>query len=145
MVTLDRQMIQMELRQRREEGCNVAGLDKRIDDALADDDTVDDAVFKALYDELDGLEPASDFPYQEPSELAAIRESRPDGIRRMTVLLSEDEVRDRIYGAWLVPGIVGLGGSVGSDPATLRPLPWGSHYQQCSPGCDGTYLWCGGL
>ncbi len=101
MRSLERQMIHMELLQRREEGCNVAGLDKRIDDALADDSNVDDAAFTALYDELDGLEPASDFAYQEPSELAAIRELRPAGVRRMSVALSEDEVRDRIYGAWL--------------------------------------------
>lgn len=100
MVSLERQIIQMELLQRREEGCNVAGLDKRIDEALADA-AVDDAVFKTLYDELDELEPAPGFLYQEPSELAAIRELRPGGARRMTVHLTEDEVRDRIYGAWL--------------------------------------------
>ena len=55
----------------------------------------------ALYDELDQLEPEASFPYDEPSDLDAIRACRPDGPRRMDVRLGEDEMRNRILGAWL--------------------------------------------
>lgn len=71
-----------------------------MEDALADDAT-DEAVFQSLYDELDALEPDASFPYEEPSDLEAIRALRPDGPRRMDLALSDDGIRDRIHGAWL--------------------------------------------
>ncbi len=87
--------------QRREEGCDTQAIDARIQAALDGGDTVEAGTFEALYDELDALEPAADFPYDEPSTLDAIRALRPDGPRRMDVDLTDDGVRDRIYGAWL--------------------------------------------
>ena len=97
---LERQLIRVELTQRREEGCDVADIAARVDAALADDDE-DMARFEALYDELMALRPAASFPYEEPSELDAIRALRPPGPRRMDLNLDDDGVRDRIYGAWL--------------------------------------------
>ena len=98
---LEKQFIRMELVQRREEGCDVAAIESRVQEALADDGT-DDAVFVELYDALDALEPAAGFPYEEPSELDAIRALRPDGPRRMDLgAVAEDAVGDRIHGAWL--------------------------------------------
>ena len=90
----------MELVQRREEGCDVSGIEPRVDAALADE-SADDAAFESLYDELDALAPLASFPYDEPSELDAIRALRPDGPRRMDVDLPGDGVGDRIHGAWL--------------------------------------------
>ena len=100
MASLERQLLRLELVQRREEGCDVAALEPRVERALADE-SADDSVFVALYDELDALEPDPSFPYEEPSDLEAIRALRPDGPRRMDVGLGDDVVRDRILGAWL--------------------------------------------
>ena len=86
--------------QRREEGCDVSALEGPVQAALADEDT-DDAVLRKLYDELDALQPEASFPYQEPSELEAIRALRPDGPRRSDLDLTDDGIRDRIHGAWL--------------------------------------------
>ena len=100
MANLERQLIRLELVQRREEGCDVAAFEPRVEKALADEAT-DDAVFVELYDELDALEPEPSFPYEEPSDLEAIRALRPEGPRRMDVGLGDEAVRDRILGAWL--------------------------------------------
>lgn len=100
MHSLERQLIRVELTQRREEGCDVSAFEGPVQAALADENT-DEAVFSKLYDELDALQPASSFPYEEPSELEAIRALRPDGSRRMDLDLTDDGIRDRIHGAWL--------------------------------------------
>ena len=100
MHSLERLIIRTEVIQRREEGCDVADIQPRVEVALADEAS-DDAIFEALYDELDALEPDPVFPYTEPSELEAVRALRPDGPRRIEVNLTDDEMRNRIHGAWL--------------------------------------------
>ena len=55
----ERQFINQELIQRREEGCNVDVLAPQVEKALAD--YADDDIVR-LYDELDALEPEADFP-----------------------------------------------------------------------------------
>ena len=87
MANLERQLIRLELVQRREEGCDVAAFEPRVEKALAGEAT-DDSVFVELYDELDALEPEPSFPYEEPSDLEAIRALRPEGPRRMDLNLS---------------------------------------------------------
>jgi len=49
-----------------------------------------------------------DFPYQEPDALDQIRSLRPDGPRKMDYILSDMELRDKIYGGVLgrICGIV---------------------------------------
>ena len=100
MDNLARQLIRVELTQRREEGCDTSDIEPRVTAALADDDSPG-ALFEALYDELDGLQPAASFPFDEPSELDAIRALRPAGPRRMALDLGSDNIHDRIHGAWL--------------------------------------------
>ena len=100
MANLERQLIRLELVQRREEGCDVAAFEPRVEQALADEMT-DDSVFVELYNALDALESDPSFPYEEPSDLEAIRALRPDGPRRMDMGLGDEAVRDRILGAWL--------------------------------------------
>ena len=51
---------------------------RAFEQALADEMT-DDSVFVELYNALDALEPDPSFPYEEPSDLEAIRALRPDG------------------------------------------------------------------
>ena len=58
---LERSIIATELVQRREEGCDVTDFEARVEAAVADEDTPD-AVFAALYDELDQLVPEASFP-----------------------------------------------------------------------------------
>ena len=100
MDNLARRFIRTELTQRREEGCDTAAIEPRVDAALADDDSPA-ALFDALYAELEALQPAASFPYDEPSELEAIQALRPPGPRRMALDLDSDGIRDRIHGAWL--------------------------------------------
>ena len=100
MAVVERQLIRPELVQRREEGCDISQIEPRVL-AAVDDETTQDHVFVELYDELAALEPDASFPYEEPSELEAIKALRPEGPRRMEVSISDQGLRDRIYGGWL--------------------------------------------
>ena len=42
-----------------------------------------------------------DFEYEEPSDLEGIRAERPNGPRQVVVDIGDEELYDRIYGAWL--------------------------------------------
>ena len=100
MAVVERQLLGMELVQRREEGCDVSQLEPKVL-AANEDESAQDRVFVDLYDELIALSPDPSFPYEEPSELDAIKALRPAGPRRMEVTDSEQTLRDRIYGGWL--------------------------------------------
>jgi len=86
-------LLKVEITQRREEGCDVAGFGGR----LAQLSTLDQA--QELYDQLMALTPVTS--YVEPSDLKGIRAERPEGPRRLPVELSHDELSDRIRGGWL--------------------------------------------
>ena len=96
-----RSIIRQELTQRREEGCDTTSIEERIQAALEDTDGTENSEYEALYENLDGLEPVATFPYDEPSTLSAIRALRPAGPRQLDVGLSDEDVLDRIHGAWL--------------------------------------------
>jgi ADP-ribosylglycohydrolase len=55
----------------------------------------------ALYDRLKRLPHRADWPYTEPSDLAAIRQERPTPIVLPHFYLSELEIKEKIHGAWL--------------------------------------------
>ena len=93
--------IRAELAQRREEGCNTETIQGHIEAALARSGDVDPAEIGALYDELGLLEVDAGFPYEEPSDFMSIRALRPDGPRDMGMDLTDEALKDRIYGAWL--------------------------------------------
>ncbi|PYI57521.1 ADP-ribosylglycohydrolase family protein [Paenibacillus flagellatus] len=92
-------LIRLEIVQRREEGCDVAGFGERLDAAAG---AGRDALM-ALYRELAELPVSPDFPFEEPSELEPIRRSRPEGRRSLEANVSSDESawKDKMYGAWL--------------------------------------------
>ena len=46
------------------------------------------------------LEIDPDFDYAQPNELAEIRKLRPDGPRKFSVAMDDDELLDRLHGAW---------------------------------------------
>jgi ADP-ribosylglycohydrolase len=96
-----RSIVRQELEQRREEGCDTTSIEGGIRAAFEDADRTDASEYEALYDLLNGLEPVATFPYDEPSNLSAIRERRPEGPRRLDVALSDDDLLDRIHGGWL--------------------------------------------
>jgi ADP-ribosylglycohydrolase len=89
------ELVRAELAQRREEGCDVTGLEDRL--ANARDGSDADDILRAL----EALEPAGSFPYREPSTLEEIRALRPDGPRRMEMPLDDSDLLDRILGGWL--------------------------------------------
>ena len=96
-----RSLIRAELKQREEEGCDVRDIGERIQVALDKGIEADPSLFDDFYNELDGLVPGPAFSCEEPSTLEAIRELRPDGPRSMGIDISDEDLADRIHGAWL--------------------------------------------
>jgi ADP-ribosylglycohydrolase len=94
-------LLRDEIAQRREEGCDpvaLAKLEPAIR-ALADDEPVD--VIERLHTELGKLTPDPVLEAKEPSNLKTIRQLRPDGPRVLDIPLSDEELEDRMLGAWL--------------------------------------------
>ncbi len=94
-------LVRREIAQRREEGCDVEGVERNLERLIEESHPDMDARLEAVWDEMDGLLPDRDFPYHEPSKLEEIREARPEGSRVIGCELSDEELYDRIHGAWL--------------------------------------------
>ncbi|MFC4776226.1 ADP-ribosylglycohydrolase family protein [Paenibacillus sp. GCM10023252] len=124
-----KQLIEEEIKQRRDEGCRVDSFDERIE-AI---DSHNREELMRVYEELTALKPIS-YPYDEPNELEAIRQLRPEGPRLLSETYSEEEWRDRFYGAW-------LGRSIGC--ALGKPLESASFMfgSEDSPGWQNVYRW----
>ena len=95
--------VRAEVVQRREQGHDVAAIERRLQrllaaggEAAADTETR----LLAVLDELDALPPVVS-GYVEPSTLEEIRALRPDGPRRMATVAADAALLDRIHGAWL--------------------------------------------
>jgi ADP-ribosylglycohydrolase len=92
-----RTLLLVEAQQRRDEGCVVPpDLVSRIED-------LDDPwhpVTQQLYDELMALAEADELAAREPNDLAAIRALRPAGPRDLGWQPTDDELVDRLHGAW---------------------------------------------
>lgn len=121
--------VRLEIIQRGEEGCRTDGFAEKLT-AAGDDE----ARLKELYSELQELEVADDFPYREPSGLEEIRKLRPDGPRKLEAAWTEQEWRDKFYGAW-------LGRSIGCSLG--KPLEyWDYLYgKDGRPGWENIELW----
>jgi len=89
-------LLKEELKQRQEEGCDISGFSEMA--ARAKDDKARAGVYRKLM----RLKPKKDFPYKEPSDFNRILRKRP-ALRRdiLPMRFSEEELYDRIYGAWL--------------------------------------------
>jgi ADP-ribosylglycohydrolase len=94
-----RALLRFELNQRREEGCEVSGLARRIARLARAGKSVE--AILALYDELMSLRPAARMARKEPTDLARIRKLRPAGPRRIRHRSSDARLRDRLRGAML--------------------------------------------
>ena len=91
-------IIQFELEQLREEGCQIdSTLIERIEAARS---LNDEPALDQLMAELSESRPSADYLFDEPEDLAAIQAARPSGPRQLE-MSPETDVLDRIYGAWL--------------------------------------------
>lgn len=100
MVSLEEleRLVSDEITQRREEGYDIAEIEKRFQERK------DEKNLSELENFLMDLEASSlrsDFPHKEPSDLPLIRAERPEGPRRIDLELSDKELLDKIYGGWL--------------------------------------------
>jgi len=93
-------LVRYEIRQRREEGCDVESINEHFEQIRGKDHELWETELVPLLNDLDNLEPVESFPYIEPSTLDGIRAERPDGPRRMELGLTNDQILNRIHGAW---------------------------------------------
>jgi len=93
--------VRREIIQRCEEGCNVDEVSKRYEAVTGGTPTNMSRELDRLWEELVQLTPRRDFPFNEPSDLDEIRRTRPEGPRETGCTLSDEELYDKTYGAWL--------------------------------------------
>ncbi len=97
-------LIQLEINQAREQGCerfSVEKIEKKFLTLKREETDQKIKKYEEILDELQALPVSSKFPYREPSEFNAIKKARPGEPEKMPFSLSDDELYDRIYGAWL--------------------------------------------
>jgi len=94
-------LLASEIYQRREEGCDVSGVERRLASILEDREDNWDGNLSSLWTDLERLTSEPGFKYHEPSDIESIRMSRPEGKRKFDHSLSSDEYYERVYGAWL--------------------------------------------
>ncbi|MEM3479476.1 MAG: ADP-ribosylglycohydrolase family protein [Candidatus Bathyarchaeia archaeon] len=92
-----RQIVRDEMVQRREEGCDVTGVEEKA--SRIEDITLSE--LKALLEALEVCPLKPDFPYREPSDLPGIMAERPRKLEKISVRLSDEDLFDKIYGGWL--------------------------------------------
>ena len=90
-----------ELRALEEEGFDVAEPYRRLRAIAGLPESETFPARQTLLASLDTVPRRPDFPYDEPSELAAIRAARPEGARRLPPSASADALEDKTLGAWL--------------------------------------------
>jgi len=91
-------LLKDEIVQKMEEDCEVREIAAKLSRTgrVASEETLE-----IIYRELQGLSPRADFPYVESSDLEEIKRQRVSGLRKIELALSDKELYDRIYGAWL--------------------------------------------
>ena len=99
MHALEKTLIKTELRQRREEGCDVAAIEQKVAQAFAEE--APNNTFKTLYDDLMALPIEASFPYDEPSTLADIQLARPNPSAQTDDPLDAHQAAEQIHGGWL--------------------------------------------
>jgi ADP-ribosylglycohydrolase len=94
-------MIRAELAQSRETGGDASVLDELAKEfnALPEDASQDD--LHVMYQRVENVEIAADLTAKEPSDIAEIKALRPDGPRQMSVDLTEEQLADKVLGAWI--------------------------------------------
>jgi len=78
---------------RREQGANTSGLEKEVG-----------ALLKKLSRTMEAMKPPFTDRYHEPASLEEIKAARPNGPRRLPYNLSDEQLYDKMLGAWLGRG-----------------------------------------
>jgi ADP-ribosylglycohydrolase/transcriptional regulator with XRE-family HTH domain len=92
-----KQLVQMEIQQKKEEGYEV----EASQEAFAAREKWTKRQLYGFYHDLATVPRCADYPYQEPEVLGQIQEARPEGPRAHTLVVTPGSLYDRIYGAWL--------------------------------------------
>jgi len=90
-------LLEHELAQRKQEGYDVAEVEKNFLEGKAK--TI--LEFEELLKELERATMSPDFKYSESSDLEKIKAERPKEPEKFEVVLSESDLYDKIYGGWL--------------------------------------------
>jgi ADP-ribosylglycohydrolase len=93
-----RVMIGEELIERRQAGYDVSAVEDAVG-AVLDSGSAEE--IEQVYVALEQTQLRSDWPFDEPSALDEIRRALPDAPPMPPLRLSDDELRDRLLGAWL--------------------------------------------
>jgi ADP-ribosylglycohydrolase len=91
-------MLPAELAERREAGYDVTGLEEAVRAALEAESPEE---IERVYAQLEETSLRPDWPFKEPSSLDEIRSTLPPAPVVPPTTLGEDDLRDRLLGAWL--------------------------------------------
>ncbi|MBM3497377.1 MAG: ADP-ribosylglycohydrolase family protein [Armatimonadetes bacterium] len=94
-----RDALRAEVAQLREEGCDAEVLVNELACIEVSLERQAVSLYEAAYRQVAELTPSPDFPYEEPSDLPAIRAARAAGPRRLGA--PGRDLDDRLLGAWL--------------------------------------------
>lgn len=94
-------LLKEEITQKEYEGYIISNeLKAEINSLDSENDAFDLKKIKFLYKKLDNLKKSSDFDYLQPNGLNEIKADRPNGPRQLDMHLNDDELLDRMHGAW---------------------------------------------
>ncbi|HEY0008902.1 MAG TPA: hypothetical protein VGB55_09275, partial [Tepidisphaeraceae bacterium] len=88
----------------REEGREEAGiaeLEPQVEAALSEAQNGDGSRATSLLEQLLAIPVSTGFPFNEPSDLESIKALRAKGVRRFEKSWTDDELLDKLHGAWL--------------------------------------------
>ncbi len=95
------EQLSIELLQSRDEGKDVSGYEKKVEEILKLQGAEREKRAAALMDELAALPVQAGYPYREPSDLEGIQRETGERFARRRVELPEEALYDKILGAWL--------------------------------------------
>ena len=94
-------LLQNEIIQREYEGYPVPdGIRERVDRLHHTWDAFNEKKILEIDQALQNLPLDPNFDYVQPNDLRAIRRERPDGPRRLPLKSGDQELLDRLHGAW---------------------------------------------
>ena len=98
---IDKGFLIEELTERREIGGDASALDALSAEVNALPEAAPQADLHALLERIEAVAPDAGLLAREPDDLDEIRRLRPEGPRTMALSLDDDELYDRVLGAWL--------------------------------------------
>lgn len=93
-------LLQHEFQQALEEGKDPEAVEKLRAQAAAVDDSEHERLSELWY-AVQELPQRADFPFVEPSDLESIRNERAEGGKRLPITYGDEELLNRMHGAWL--------------------------------------------